>query len=242
MSDKSPPRAALTGLRGIRLLDGLDGESLDALAHECAWRRYRRGQRVISREARDRDVYLVVAGRLRVAAFAANGRQVTYREIAAGELFGELAAVDRRARSADVDAMEDTLVGAIRPEAFLALLRGNASVSEALIVRLAGAVRELTDRVFELSTLGVQNRVHAELLRLARESGATGNTARLEPAPRHADLASRVSTSREEVTRELSALRRRGLLARVGHALVVRDVALLERLVSEVRQAPRRPG
>ena len=35
-----------------------------------------------------------------------------------------------------------------------------------------GSVRDLTERVFEFSTLGVQNRVHAELLRLAKQAGS----------------------------------------------------------------------
>jgi CRP/FNR family cyclic AMP-dependent transcriptional regulator len=85
--------------------------------------------------------------------------------------------------------------------------------------------------VIELSTLGVQNRIHAELLRLARESGAVGQQARIQPAPKHADMAGQVSTYREQVTRELSALARQGLLQKSGHALVVPDVQRLEALV-----------
>jgi CRP/FNR family cyclic AMP-dependent transcriptional regulator len=89
--------------------------------------------------------------------------------------------------------------------------------------------------VIELSTLGVQNRIHAELLRLARASGVTGRKARIDPAPKHADIASQVSTYREQVTRELSALNRQGLLAKDGAALLLLDVPQLERMVTEVR-------
>ncbi|EER60917.1 cyclic nucleotide-binding protein, partial [Acidovorax delafieldii 2AN] len=61
-------------------------------------------------------------------------------------------------------------------------------------------------------------------------------TARIDPTPPHAALASRISTNREEVTRELSALTRRGLLRKDGaHALVVTDVRALEALVTGVR-------
>ena len=55
--------------------------------------------------------------------------------------------------------------------------------------------------------------------------------------PKHADIASQVSTYREQVTRELSALARAGILEKDGAALVVRDVARLEKMVEDVRGA-----
>ena len=92
-------------------------------------------------------------------------------------------------------------------------------------------VRSLSDRVVELSTLGIANRIHAELLRLARHSEVTGNTAALIPTPTHAELASRVSTQREAVTKEIGRLVRAGILAR-GHGLLrVVDVERLETMV-----------
>ena len=81
----------------------------------------------------------------------------------------------------------------------------------------------------------MHQRLHAELLRLAREAGVRGNRARIEPAPKHADLASQVSTYREQVTRELSALAKAGILGKDGRALMVLDVARLQKSVEEVR-------
>jgi CRP-like cAMP-binding protein len=120
---------------------------------------------------------------------------------------------------------------------FWRLIREEPQVAERVLRRLAELVRGLSERVIDLSTLGVQNRIHAELLRLAREAGTTGNAARIDPAPKHADIASRVSTYREQVTRELSALVKAGILERGEHALVIRDLARLERLVEDVRGA-----
>ncbi|MDX1485398.1 MAG: helix-turn-helix domain-containing protein, partial [Alphaproteobacteria bacterium] len=88
--------------------------------------------------------------------------------------------------------------------------------------------------VFEFSTLAVKNRIHAELLRLARRSGIEGNRASLSPAPTHSEIASRVSTHREAVTRELNAMAKDGLIARSGGGLVVTDVERLAEMVEEV--------
>jgi CRP-like cAMP-binding protein len=223
------------GLRSVALLDGLSAERLDALARECAWRRCAPEQQIISREADDRDLYLIVSGRVRVTTYSAGGRQVTFRDIAAGDCFGEVAAIDGEPRSADVIALESTLVASMPPAVFWRLAREEPLVAERMLLRLASLVRGLSERVIDLSTLGVQNRIYAELLRLARETGAAGNTVRIDPAPKHADIASRVSTYREQVTRELSALVKIGILERGDRALVIRDVAALERLVEEVR-------
>ena len=228
-------RTALLGLRGVRLLEGLDTPALERLADALEWRRCQAGQQVITRNAPDRDVYLVIAGKVHVVAFSASGKQITYREMGAGDHFGELAAIDGRARSADVIALEDSLLGIMSPATFNALLARHEALRERMLRGLVAFVREMTDRVFDLSTLGVRNRVHAELLRLARQAEVVGNVARISPAPRHGDIASRVSTYREQVTRELSMLTAKGILAREGDCLVVLDVVRLENLVADVR-------
>ena len=221
------------GLRGIALLEGLAPERLAAIARECAWRHCEAGQHIISRDAGDRDMYLIVSGRARVTTYSAAGRQVTFRDFGAGEHFGELAAIDGMPRLADVVALESALLASLPRAAFGRLLRDEPAVAERLLRDLAALVRQLSERVIDLSTLGVQQRLYAEVLRLAREAGVRGNRARIEPAPKHAELASQVSTYREQVTRELSALAKAGVLGKDGRALVVLDVARLEKMVEE---------
>ena len=229
---------SILGLQRVKLLEGLSVPALEELARQCRWRRFEAGQRVISREAQDQDVYLIASGRVRVTSFSAAGRQVTYRDIIAGDWFGDFAAIDGRARSADIVALEDTLLAVMDAAEFRRLLHEHPVVCDHVLRRLVASVRELTERVFDLSTLGVQNRVHAELLRLAREAGVTANAARIDPAPKHTDIASQVSTYREQVTRELSAMAKQGLVKRAGGALLIPDVARLEEIVAAVRRSP----
>ena len=229
---------SILGLQRVKLLEGLSVPALEELARQCRWRRFEAGQRVISREAQDQDVYLIASGRVRVTSFSAAGRQVTYRDIIAGDWFGDFAAIDGRARSADIVALEDTLLAVMDAAEFRHLLHKHPTVCDHMLHRLVALVRELTERVFDLSTLGVQNRVHAELLRLAREAGVKANIARIDPAPKHSDIASQVSTYREQVTREMSAMVKQGLIQRAGGALLIPDVARLEEIVAAVRRSP----
>ncbi len=100
---------------------------------------------------------------------------------------------------------------------------------------LTDLVRLLCERVVEFSTLGVKNRIHAELLRLAQKHMQDDNSAAISPVPTHADIASRVSTHREAVTRELNHLAHAGVIERRSGVLVISDVAKLTRMVEEVR-------
>lgn len=216
------------GLRKIDLLQGLPVQRLDQISRQCAWRHYEAGQRLVAREADDRDLHMIVAGTVRVTSYSAAGRETSFRDLSEGTSYGELSALDGAPRSADVVAVTPALIASLPPADLRALLREEWVVNERVLLRLTDLVRRLTDRVVELSTLSVQQRICRELLRVAREGGGS----RIDPAPKHAELASLVSTYREQITRELSALVKGGVLARDGAALVVKDMARLEQLAT----------
>ena len=70
-------------------------------------------------------------------------------------------------------------------------------------------------------------------MRLARLAPRQGKSASIAPIPTHAEIASRISTHREAVTREINRLSRLGIVERRGGALVVKDIDQLEDLVHE---------
>ena len=96
---------------------------------------------------------------------------------------------------------------------------------------LVGLIRRYSQRVYELSTLSVEERIRMQILRLAWERGNGASSATLDPAPSLADLASIVSTTREAVSREISRLAREGLVERKGRTLIVHDIAKLSATV-----------
>ncbi|HEX7891519.1 MAG TPA: Crp/Fnr family transcriptional regulator [Ramlibacter sp.] len=219
-------------MRKIDLLQELPVQRLDEISRQCAWRHYEAGQRLVAREADDRDLHMIVAGTVRVTSYSVAGRETSFRDLHEGTSYGELSAIDGSPRSADVVALTPALIASLPPADFRALLREEWLVNERVLLRLTDLVRRLTGRVLDLSTLSVQQRICRELLRLAREQGVQGNTARIDPAPKHVELAGMVSTYREQITRELSALVKSGVLAKDGHALLVRDLARLERMAT----------
>ena len=225
MNDATP------SLSGIELFDGLGDSDRDALARLCRWHRYAAHQYIVGHQDETNDVYFIVDGRVRVTVFSPSGKEVSFADLPAGKSFGELSAIDAAPRSATVIALSDTVLASMSAGAFRRVLNDHPDIAAKMLQYLAGLVRNLSDRVVEFSVLAVRNRIHAELLRLARDQGSGDGTAVITPVPTHADIASRISTHREAVTRELNALARDGLIERRDGALVIADVARLAQLV-----------
>ena len=220
-------------LVGIELFGDLAARDFEALDPRCRWRRYRAGQQIVAHHDDTTDVFFIVSGEVRVVIYSLAGKEITFRDMGAGKTFGELSAIDGRPRSANVIALTDAVVPSMPAKVFWRVLRDYPEVAARMLKQLAGLARNLSERVFEFSALGVKNRIHAELLRLARDHGGGDNSAVISPAPTHADIASRVSTHREAVTRELNALDHGGLIERGGGALIIADISRLARLVDE---------
>ena len=223
-------------LDGVPLLSSLTRAERVDLARQCRFKRFTAGEHIIDMQADGRDVHFVLEGTVRVVNYSPTGREVTLDDIGPGGYFGELAAIDGGPRSAFVMPQGGWAVTACMPQAvFLALLARKPQIGLDIMRRLARMVRQSDNRIMDLSTLGAQHRIQAELMRQASALSSDGRTATISPIPLHADLASRVSTTRETVARVLNDLARDGIVERQKNALVVRDLQRLTAMVEEMR-------
>ena len=100
-------------------------------------------------------------------------------------------------------------------------------LGEAVVATLVARNRAMTRRVGELGALDVRSRVHAELLRLARPDREDPKRAIILAPPNQSELASRINTRRETVSREINAMEREGLIERRRGAIVINDALRL---------------
>jgi CRP-like cAMP-binding protein len=122
-----------------------------------------------------------------------------------------LAALDGRPHSSSVIAFAASDIAKMAPARFLKVVQMYPGVALEIMVNLAGMVRNSTERIIDLSTLGANNRVHAELLRRAKVDGVEENgVISLSPVPVHSDMASRAGATRETVAWVLNDLARGG--------------------------------
>ncbi|MCB1519318.1 MAG: Crp/Fnr family transcriptional regulator [Hyphomicrobiaceae bacterium] len=219
----------------IPLFAGVDPLVVGEIANLFSVRDYAAGSEIVRHLEDDTDVYFVLAGRVKVRIYSCQGRIVAFRQIECGEIFGEYAALDGTPRSASVEAEIDTRVAVLSAADFNAIVAGHSSIAQALIQQLVKQIRDLTVRYSELSTLAVNGRIEAELLRIARHDGQTvqaePNKILIKTPPTQYELANRVSTHREAISRHLSHLSRIGLIRRTRHALVIEDMQRLQEMV-----------
>lgn len=217
-------------LRAIAYFKSLGEAAFAELAQQCAIREYAAQELILGHKDETFDVLFLLEGLARVSIYSADGQRVGFRDIVAGTIFGELSAIDGHPRSASVEAIETCAVAVMRRPQFLAAIAHHPEFNMAVARHLTGQVRVLTRRVFEFSTMAVRQRLWAELLRLAESAPPEGKGALLSPPPTHAEIASRISTHREAVTREFAWLEAQGFIVKKGRALKVPSIEKLRGL------------
>ena len=220
--------ATLSAIDVFRDLPLADYESL---SHIVKIHTYQADEHIITLGDQTRDVFFIISGKVRITTFTTGGKEVTFQDMPAGKMFGELSAIDGQERSTNVVALNESLIAVATPKAFFQILRDHPEVNERLLQQLSGLIRKLSDRIIEFSALSVKSRVHAELLRLAKNNELNNNTAEITPAPTHLDIANRISTHREAVSREISELNKSGIVKKTDGKLIIQDLARLKAML-----------
>ena len=230
---KPPQSNKSYSLEKIALWRGLPPVALAQIHKRCRWKTYSEGEQILSYLDRSDDVYFITEGGVRITFYSLQGTVVTLGDLAAGEIFGEMAAIDGSPRSASIVALTPCCVASMPASAFRDIVKTEPLAGWELSRSLTAKLRTLTNRVYELSALDVANRTRAELLRLARQATRQGKSAIISPVPTQAEIASRIGSKREVVARELLRLRDLGIVERRTGALVVKDVERLAEMVHE---------
>jgi CRP/FNR family cyclic AMP-dependent transcriptional regulator len=225
-------------IAGADLLRGVNNQLPDELQNAFRARartiRVRRDQIVVAEGIEATDVYLIASGRVKFSLYAQHGREMTLREMAAGQIFGELSAVDGQPRSVSVVAVEDASLYHLSGDEFIAFLRDTPSAGLWIARQLSMRVRDLTAKIFELTTMAVNTRLHRELMRLGLESGVAADAAVIDRFPTHSDLASRIGTHREAITRELGLLHKEKIIRQVGRRMHILSVERLQQMIARI--------
>jgi len=131
------PRA----LSSIEVFSGLDEQSREEIMSRCMWRDYAAGERIIMHGDKTTDVYFVTQGSVRASIFSENGREVAFHDLAAGSMFGELAAFDQLPRSTYVLTLTDVSLAVLSREDFLEVLSLHPAAMAAVLIHLSGLWR-----------------------------------------------------------------------------------------------------
>lgn len=185
-------------LKFVPLFEGLSDHACDIIAGCMATKSYGKDVVVIHQGDETHSLYIIDSGSVKVYLCGDDGREVVLTIQGSGEYFGELSLLDGAPRSASVMTIEPSKFFVISEVCFKECLRDHPDIGFVVLRDLARRVRRLTENVGLLALKDVYGRIAKTLPALAvLKDGRQVIPQRLT----HQDIASRVGSSREMVTR-----------------------------------------
>jgi CRP/FNR family transcriptional regulator, cyclic AMP receptor protein len=220
-------------LEKIPLFEGIDPALSQRYARSCFWKDYGPHELVIDVEDETTDVRFVMSGRIRIIHRIAIGKEVILGEMGDGAMFGEIAAIDGESRSANVTTLTRSRICIMPRSVFLDILQEAPQVNLHVLCLLAGRIRDLNLRLAEHSFLQARHRLYSELLRLSKPRPGHPGQRSISPPPIQRELAERIGSRREVVSRELNALEKQGHVQKTRGAVVLVHIDELQRRISD---------
>lgn len=169
--------------------------------------------------------YVVIEGQVKVIKHSTQGKEFIIAFFGSGEMFGEVAVFENKPYPASAQASVKTIVLGIRREDFLSFLASRPQIALMIISILGGRLREAQNRLRDLASERVEQRLASTLLMLSLKLGPTLPFTRQE-------LADMTGTTTETAIRVMSRFKESGIIRSVRGKVTIIDKDKL-RLLSE---------
>jgi len=192
-----------SALANIPMFSQLNDEELQFLSESATYRSYPKNRVLINEGDLSDSLYVIFSGRLQAYLSDNEGKEMMLNTIGPGEFFGEIALLVDTPRTASIMVIEDCKLSIISRTAFDSILNSHAGIALTLLKGMAQRHIALTSSVKSLALMDVYGRTAHLLLELAKEENGQQITEKLT----HQDIANRVGSSREMISRILKDLR-----------------------------------
>ena len=221
----------IASLKRVSFFSDLQEDALQALAESALTLHFNKGELIFLEGGPCPGLFVVHSGAVKIFKMSPAGREQTLGIEAPGRPVAELAVLDEGPYPASAAAIEDTVVFMIPKAEFHRLCRHHPDIAFRIIRSLAGRFRKLVGLVEILAFLEVGQRLARFLIeRIKQEGKSTPNGIEVLVDMSHQDIASRIGTVRELVSRSFSRFQEQGLLAVKNRTVTVID---MDRLKSE---------
>ena len=221
-------------LASTRLLSNLSEEALDRLAPSFVERVYQKGEAIFHQGDPGDALFLISSGQVRVEREILDGTPVTLALRGPGSVIGELALLDGTTRSATVYAMGMVKGLSLARSSFLTYLGDHTEALKSLLAILSHRLRESDQRIEDLGSKTLAQRLAGVMLKLATTEGKPEEEGiELSSTVNYQLLTGLLCTNRESVSRAIRSLRETGLLDKAGRRFVLKDVQGLSDLYQE---------
>src|SRR5215467_14236217 len=167
------PAMKLTVLRRHPVFGGLPLEHIERLSSYASTRAYPRGAMIFTKDGPGTGLFAVCSGTVRIAVPSPDGRNAVFGLIEEGEIFGEIALLDGRPRTADATAMTDCELLFIDRRDFVPIVSAQPELSTRLIELLCARLRWTSEQYEEVMFLDFPGRLAKTLLWLTERIGTS---------------------------------------------------------------------
>jgi CRP-like cAMP-binding protein len=218
----------LAVLRKHPMFCDLEPEALDQLCRYAKHSTLKRGATIVSKGDPGNSLVVVVSGTVKISISSPDGRSAILNLIGAGEIFGEVALLDGRARTADATANTNCEIYVIDRRDFIPFVRCHPALAMKLIELLCERLRWTSDQVEEVILQNLPGRLASALLRLTEKH-------KLAPAGRtiaitQQEISEMVGMTRESINKQLRAWAARNWVRLEHGAIVVLNAEMLREL------------
>jgi len=177
-------------------------------------------------------LYLVVEGGVRLSVLSAEGRALSFGHAGRGELFGEIAALDGQARTADATALTRATIMVLARSSLKRLMETRPHLAEAAIALLCRKLRKTSEQIEAIALHSTQVRLARFLLTAIamKEGEAKSRPFVLDLGMSQTELGLLLGASRSKVNEALANLEKLGAARHTGRHIecnwsVLQDIA-----------------
>jgi CRP/FNR family transcriptional regulator len=204
---------------------GLDSRTLERIVQSASPHNYDSDQLVILEGEPASGLFIIQYGWLKVSKIAMGGREQILQFLGAGEVFNAVSVFTDAPNPATVTALEETRLWVIRRQTLLQLLDTNPRMARSIIQDLAGRITHLISLVEDLSLRTIE----ARLARLLLEQ-SVGEVVQRQKWATQTEIASRLGTVPDLVSRTMRKLVERGLIQISRNEIIILNRAELEKI------------
>lgn len=205
------------------LLGHLSPAELERLLRQAHIEHLQAG-RIIFRKGDPGDrLYILLEGRIKIGAVSPEGREVVFNVLGAGEVFGEIAVLDGKTRTADATTLTDCYLLVIERNSIIPFLRENPEVAARLIAVLCERIRWISQSHEDALVLDLTAHLARKLLVLVESYGRPDGCGglRIDLRLSQQDLAAMTGVSRESVNKLLRKWQDEGIVTHVEGCVTV---------------------
>lgn len=216
-------------LRRNELLGQLAADEMDEFLGLAHTQTFAANQTIFQKQDPGDCLYAIVRGRVGINTESPGGKAIFLNMLKPGEVFGEIALLDGKERTANAVALEETELLRIDRSAFMPFLARHPDLAIRLMSVLCGRIRWTSGIIEDTIFLDIPHRLAKRLITLAGQYGTqTGEGTRIDVKLSQENLGQMLGATRESINKGLKSLEQAGLVETRAGYISVLDMNALE--------------